>query len=160
MTMFGYLCDGCQHNTTFNIARYNRKMCKALWLQFAKVVLMYHLITMAVVVITLGKTFSMIFYSLCHRRIQTQDRVQQQPEGTKCTEHRTIQCIYVPYIVVAILIASSETYSSQLIVSSQIVLVFVFFNSSLNPFLYCWKISEVRQAVRETIRQALCCPCS
>ena len=59
--MFSYLCDGCQHNTTFNMARYNRKMCKALWLQFAKVVLMYHLITMAVVVITLGKTFSMIF---------------------------------------------------------------------------------------------------
>ena len=79
--MFSYLCDGCQHNTTFNIARYNRKMCKALWLQFAKVVLMYHLITMAVVVITLGKTFSMIFYSLCHRRIQTQDRVQQQPRA-------------------------------------------------------------------------------
>ena len=67
---------------------------------------------------------------------------------------------YVPYSVVAILIASSEIYSSQLIVSSRIVLVFVFFNSSLNPFLYCWKISEVRQAVIETIRQALCCPCS
>ena len=172
--MFGYLCDGCQHNTTFNIARYNRKMCKALWLQFAKVVLMYHLIIMAVVVITLGKTFSMIFYSLCHRRIQTQDRVQQQPRvpnalnialykkavySTLWVQLALVVC-YVPYIVVAILIASSETYSSQLIVSSQIVLVFVFFNSSLNPFLYCWKISEVRQAVIETIRQALCCPCS
>ena len=174
MTMFGYLCDGCQHNTTFNIARYNRKMCKALWLQFAKVVLMYHLITMAVVVITLRKTFSMIFYSLCHRRIQTQDRVQQQPRvpnalnialykkavySTLWVQLALVVC-YVPYIVVAILIASSETYSSQLIVSSRIVLVFVFFNSSLNPFLYCWKISEVRQAVIETIRQALCCPCS
>ena len=172
--MFGYLCDGCQHNTTFNIARYNRKMCKALWLQFAKVVLMYHLITMAVVVLTLGKTFSMIFYSLCHRRIQTQDRVQQQPRVPNAlnialykkavysalwVQFALVTC-YVPYSVVAILIASSETYSSQLIVSSRIVLVFVFFNSSLNPFIYCWKISEVRQAVIETIRQALCCPCS
>ena len=172
--MFGYLCDGCQHNTTFNIARYNRKMCKALWLQFAKVVLVYHLITMAVVVITLGKTFSMIFYSLCHRRIQTQDRVQQQPRVPNALNialykkavysalwvQLALVIWYVPYSVVAILIASSETYSSQLIVSSRIVLVFVFFNSSLNPFIYCWKISEVRQAVIETIRQALCCPCS
>ena len=33
----------------------------------------------------------------------------------------------------------------------------VSFNSSLNPFLYCWKISEVRQAVKQTIRQSLCC---
>ena len=39
-----------------------------------------------------------------------------------------------------------------------ITVTFVYLNSSLNPFLYCWKISEVRQAVKETIRQALCCP--
>ena len=29
----------------------------------------------------------------------------------------------------------------------------VFLNSSLNPILYCWKIREVRQAVKDTIRQ-------
>ena len=29
----------------------------------------------------------------------------------------------------------------------------VYLNSSLNPLLYCWKISEVRQAVKETLRQ-------
>ena len=33
----------------------------------------------------------------------------------------------------------------------------VFLNSSLNPILYCWKIDEVRQAVKGTIRQVLCC---
>ena len=30
-------------------------------------------------------------------------------------------------------------------------------NSSLNPFLYFLKIREVRQAVKETIRQVWCC---
>ena len=35
-----------------------------------------------------------------------------------------------------------------------------YFNSTLNPFLYWWKISEVRQAMKQTIRQALCCPWS
>ena len=30
-------------------------------------------------------------------------------------------------------------------------------NSSLNPILYCWKIREVRQAVKDTIRQLNCC---
>ena len=29
-------------------------------------------------------------------------------------------------------------------------------NSLLNPFLYCWKIKEVRQAVKDTIRQFDC----
>ena len=32
----------------------------------------------------------------------------------------------------------------------------VLLNSSLNPILYCWKIREVKQAVRETIRQLYC----
>ena len=32
----------------------------------------------------------------------------------------------------------------------------VYLNSSLNPLLYCWKISEVREAVKETLRQLVC----
>ena len=32
----------------------------------------------------------------------------------------------------------------------------VFLNSSLNPILYCWKIREVKQAVKDTIRQLYC----
>ena len=32
----------------------------------------------------------------------------------------------------------------------------VFLNSSLNPILYCWKIREARQAVKDTIRQFFC----
>ena len=32
----------------------------------------------------------------------------------------------------------------------------VYLNSSLNPFLYCWKMRQVRQAVKETLRQLFC----
>ena len=32
----------------------------------------------------------------------------------------------------------------------------VYLNSSLNPLLYCWKMREVRQAVKETLRQLFC----
>ena len=32
----------------------------------------------------------------------------------------------------------------------------VYLNSSLNPVLYCWKMREVRQAVKDTIRQFCC----
>ena len=31
----------------------------------------------------------------------------------------------------------------------------VYLNSSLNPFLYCWKMRQVRQAVKETLRQLM-----
>ena len=36
-------------------------------------------------------------------------------------------------------------------------LCLLFLNSSLNPILYCWKIREVKQAVKDTIRQLNCC---
>ena len=35
-------------------------------------------------------------------------------------------------------------------------LTVVYFNSTLNPILYCWKISEVRQAVKTTAKQIRC----
>ena len=35
---------------------------------------------------------------------------------------------------------------------------FVYLNSSLNPFLYCWRIKEVRQAVLGTIKRFCSCP--
>ena len=59
---------------------------------------------------------------------------------------------YAPYGIVEIML--SKTYSWHF---REITIVLVYFNSTLNPFLYCWKISEVRRAVKQTIRQALCC---
>ena len=35
---------------------------------------------------------------------------------------------------------------------------FLYLNSSLNPFLYCWRIKEVRQAVLGTIKKFCSCP--
>ena len=35
-------------------------------------------------------------------------------------------------------------------------LTVVYFNSTLNAILYCWKISEVRQAVKTTVKQIRC----
>ena len=65
---------------------------------------------------------------------------------------------YLPIGVSGIAIASNNTYSSHLIVNWEVALVLVYFNSALNPVLYCWRISEMRQAVQLTISQVLCCP--
>ncbi|XP_044169364.1 trace amine-associated receptor 2-like [Acropora millepora] len=35
-------------------------------------------------------------------------------------------------------------------------LTVVYFNSTLNPILYCWKIREVREAVKTTVKQIRC----
>nr|XP_058947100.1 uncharacterized protein LOC131775018 [Pocillopora verrucosa] len=66
---------------------------------------------------------------------------------------------YLPYLVVMAL-RSNITMSSSYFLAWAASVSLVYFNSSLNPFLYCWKIAEVRQVVKEIIRQALCCMCS
>ena len=51
-----------------------------------------------------------------------------------------------------------KNYSSHEVIIDGITSILMYFNSTLNPFLYCWKVREVRQAVKQTIRQALCFP--
>ena len=55
---------------------------------------------------------------------------------------------YLPVYTVGIVITLAKKYSLLLIVARRRAVIFLSFNSTLNPFLYCWKISEARQAVK------------
>ena len=109
---------------------------------------------------------SKIFLTLSHRQAQVHD--QQQPSQSNALNMARYRkavysalwvqlafvICYVPYSVLVITLYFRKSYPSHSI--KGIVTVFAFFNSTLNPFLYCWTISEVRQAVKQTIRQASC----
>lgn len=71
----------------------------------------------------------------------------------------TLVVCYLPYAVISALY-SNRRLSSSSFLPWQLAVTLVYFNSSLNPFLYCWRITEVRQAVKRTIRQAFCCSSS
>ena len=43
--------------------------------------------------------------------------------------------------------------ASSVWLASQFAATLVYLNSSFNPLLYGWKIRELRQAVKETLRQ-------
>ncbi|RMX51619.1 hypothetical protein pdam_00024661 [Pocillopora damicornis] len=60
---------------------------------------------------------------------------------------------FVPVSIVLTVMARTKTYSPLLMVTREIAITFSYFSSTLNPFLYCWKIHEVRRAVKQTIRQ-------
>ena len=62
---------------------------------------------------------------------------------------------YLPFIIVAGLTSYSGV-SSSLCYAWIYTATLFYLNSLLNPILYCWKIKEVRQAVKDTIRQMLC----
>ena len=65
----------------------------------------------------------------------------------------TLVVCYVPFLIMEIVIAYSKTYSSRFVVIWEVTAVSIYFNSTLDPFLYCWKIIEVRKAVKQTINQ-------
>ena len=111
-----------------------------------------------------------IFRALRHHEVQVQDHVQQQPSQTTALNmaryrkavysalwvQLALVVCYVPRFTVEIMISLSTKRFSNLFILHGMANVLVFFNSTLNPFLYCWKISEVRRAVKQTIRQAIC----
>ena len=62
---------------------------------------------------------------------------------------------YLPEGLVMAFVSNGES-SAAVFLAWDYTMTLVCLNSSLNPILYCWKIAEVRRAVKNTIRQVLC----
>ena len=113
----------------------------------------------------------MIFVSLRHSQIHGQNHVVQGQSSQVNTLNKAryrkavysalwvqvkLGICYLPYgIAVALTPQRGMPLSTYL--ALQFTATLVYFNSSLNPFLYCWKITEVRQAVKETLQQLHFC---
>ena len=66
---------------------------------------------------------------------------------------------YIPFVILnAIFLLNSVLANSEVfyMAANLVYSTLVYLNSSLNPFLYCWRIKEVRQAVKATIKQLYC----
>ena len=62
---------------------------------------------------------------------------------------------YIPIFIFLILSTVVQWYKVGSIFHVSVLTV-VYFNSSLNPILYCWKIREVREEVKTTVKQIPC----
>ena len=62
---------------------------------------------------------------------------------------------YLPYGIVTA-VAHTTEYSPSHNLAVRFAVTMAFLNSTLNPFLYCWKIREMRKAVKGTIKQLIC----
>ena len=115
-------------------------------------------------------SYTKIFRALGHHQAQIQDHVQQQPSqpnALNMARYRkavynalwvqlALVVCYVPLFMIKMGIFLSTKRFLNLFIFLGMENVLVFFNSTLNLFLYCWKISEGRRAVKLTIRQAIC----
>ena len=66
--------------------------------------------------------------------------------------HLTLVVCYLPYTI-ATALSTLRGLTPCNVIAWNMTGLMVFLNSSLNPILYCWKIREVRRAVKRTIRQ-------
>jgi len=122
----------------------------------------------ALVVLTLSLLTAIFCYTKVHLKLQHQqaqlhNNAPQGPiaigEGIPLNKARfkktassilwvqlTLVTCYIPLGIVIALSGNGISY-----VALRAMETVLFLNSSLNPILYCWKIREVKQAVRDTL---------
>ena len=117
--------------------------------------------------------YTRIFLRLRHHQTQVHDNIQRPTNQTipqNIARYRktvssalcvqlTLAVCYLPVTLVAPLLiqrAIRGGLSSAIFLGREFAYTLVYFNSSLNPILYCWKITEVRQTAKDTIRKLFC----
>ena len=61
---------------------------------------------------------------------------------------------YCPYFIVFVV---TSVYPINVMLGRSLASTIVFINSSLNPFLYCWRIYEIREVVKQTCHKLVQC---
>ena len=135
-----------------------------------RITLWYDCVVVALCVVTSTFSYTKIFLTLRHNQIHAQGNVNQgQPNQTVqlniARYKKTVSsalwvqvALVVCYLPTAIVegLRLQRGLTSDIFVAWHYSASLTLLNSSLNPILYCWKIREVRQAVKDTIRVIFC----
>ena len=138
------------------------------------ITLWYSYIFIPLCLVTSISSYTKIFCTLrhLHNPIQPEQQNQAIP-ALNVTRYRkavssglwiqsTLIVCYLPFVldgIVGRLLSNQNEVSSSELLVKVYTITLVYLNSSLNPILYCWKIRELREAVKGTIRQVVCHVC-
>ena len=128
------------------------------------------LISLLISAISYAKIYFRLRHQLLHVQGHVHQRQQLPPNGVVPTAlnvaryKKTVSIIawvqlglfacYSPFCITLISFNFEGSLEANIY---YFFLCLLFLNSSLNPILYCWKIREVKQAVKDIIRQLNCC---
>ena len=122
-------------------------------------------------------SYAKIFITLRYRQVQVHGNSQQgqRPNGggnqlNIARYKKTVYSIawvqlallicYIPYIVLRflrLLGMLDKLLSTEISILLELFVTLLYVNSSLNPALYCWRIKDVRQEVKNMIRKIFRC---
>ena len=129
--------------------------------------IVFSLIGTAVCLIISMYCYGRIFCTLRHQHTQVQNNLPQgenQTTRVDMTRYRKTVSIalwlqlallfcYLPYLLlVPFAFGGTEL---NLSIADETTITLFYFNSTLNPILYCWRIKQVRQAVKDTLSCSL-----
>ena len=136
------------------------------------VILWYMIVVLSFSLATSIFSYTRIYFGLRHHQNQVSDNIQQpnsnQGDELNIARYRKavssavwlqlmlVACFLPRGAALAVLVTKTAGLSPSVVLVNQYTIAIVYLNSSLNPILYCWKIEEVRQEVKATIRQVLC----
>ena len=129
------------------------------------------ILSVIIIISLIISTFSYIRIYLIVRRHQLQIHAQQQAVQSSNAENSLnmarlkrsamntfmfyialIICYFPMYIILTLQVISNKEWQPEW----DFAKTAIFMNSSINPFLYCWRLRELRAAVVKTARQMLC----
>ena len=131
--------------------------------------IVFSLIGTAVCLIISMYCYGRIFCTLRHQHTQVHNNLPQEENQTTrvdMTRYRKTVSIalwlqlallfcYLPYLLVVLFVFAYRQTENSLLSAFSITLdtttTLMLFNSTLNPILYCWRIKEVRRAVKDTL---------
>ena len=145
---------------------FHDKLLLASWWMFLA------LIMVSIIISTFS--YTKIFLTLRHQQAQVQNHVQPEQSSRVrsvlniARYKKTVYSVawiqfamlacYGPYIVMVFLWDFGNIdYSTEVMIAGEFFVCLFFLNSSLNPVLYCWRIKDVKQEVKNAIFNCLCC---
>ena len=145
-------------------------MFMKLFLSFFVASIAAEILVVFCLVISLS-SYTKIFLTLRQQQAQVQAHVQGQPNRGESTLNiarykitvssiawvqLALAACYVPFVICNIIAKLSGFRDSDRI-ALNCISTLLYLTSSLNPLLYCWKMGELRKAMKVTIRQFCCC---
>ena len=149
-------------------------VCSVMHAHDSRITTWYTHITIPVCFVTSILSYTTIFWKLHRHETQIRGNIIQPEQSSNsssgplhisryrkgvfsamCLQLAVAVC-YLPHGITTALWTYSGR-SSSVTVLRQFTVTLVYVNSALNPLLYCWKIREVRQSVKDIIREILFC---
>ena len=125
--------------------------------------ILYSLTGIAVCLIISTYCYARIFFRLRHQHTQVHNNLSEEENQTTRVDiiryKKTVSsalwlqlallfCYLPPLLLMPFAFGQTEIYLSTALDTTD---TFMHFNSTLNPILYCWRIKEVRRAVKDTL---------